>query len=54
VTYLSLLQLSPDGNLKRMWPNGAEGVAVDPAGDRVYLTNCNEHPGVSAYALPAG
>jgi sugar lactone lactonase YvrE len=50
VTYLSLLQLGPDGTLKHVWPHGAEGVAVDPAGDRVYLTNC-DYMGVRAHAL---
>jgi sugar lactone lactonase YvrE len=50
--YLSLLQLDPDGELKHVWPVGAEGVGVDPAGDRVYLTNGNDFEGaVRAYAL---
>ena len=52
-TYLSLLQLGPDGALKHAWPNGAEAVAVDPAGDRVYLTYSNKIAAVTAYALPA-
>lgn len=52
-TYLSLLQLGPDGALKHAWPNGAEAVAVDPAGDRVYLTYSDRMAGITAYALPA-
>jgi DNA-binding beta-propeller fold protein YncE len=50
--YVSLLQIGQDGELKRAWPVGAEGVGVDPAGDRVYLTNGNDFEGaVRAYAL---
>jgi hypothetical protein len=54
-TYLSLLQIDPAGTLKHLWPIGAEGVGVDPAGDRVYLTNGNQFDGaVRAYALTSG
>jgi NHL repeat len=52
-TYLSLIQLGPDGALEHVWPNGAEAVAVDPSGDQVYLTYSDRAADVTAYALPA-
>ena len=51
--YELLLQLDADGKLKHVWPNGAEGVAVDPRGDRVYLTGSDRSPDVRAFELPA-
>lgn len=52
-SYQQLLQLDPDGKLKHVWPNGAESVAVDPAGDRVYQTGADVAPDVRAFELPA-
>jgi DNA-binding beta-propeller fold protein YncE len=53
VAYETLAQLGRDGTVRHIWPNGAEAVAVDPAGDRLYLTYSDVNPAVEAYALPA-
>lgn len=50
--YQSLIRIGTDGTLKDVWPTGAEGVAVDPKGDRVYLTGSNVFTDIQAYALP--
>lgn len=52
-TYMDLLRFGSDGTLKQLWPTGAEGVAIDPAGDRVYLTGSNVFTDIHAYELPA-
>ena len=51
--YESLVELAPDGHLLHFWPTGAEGIAVDAKGDRLYAAFSNVTPIVAAYALPA-
>lgn len=51
-SYVSLLQLNPDGGVEHFWPNGAEAIAVDPAGDRFYATYSDVTVNVEAFALP--
>jgi len=51
--YEVLLELAVDGTLKHVWPNGAEAIAIDPQGDRVYLTGSDASPDVRAFKLPA-
>jgi len=50
--YEHLIQLDPTGKLLHVWPNGGEGIALDPAGDRLYMTFSNKTPVVRALALP--
>lgn len=51
--YESLIQLGADGDLKHHWPNGAESFAIDPAGDRIYMTGHTDGSAeVRAYRLP--
>lgn len=46
-----LLMLDAEGTAMHLWPNGGHGIAVDPAGDRVYVAFGSwDH--VAAYALP--
>ena len=48
----NLIQLDPALGVVRVWPNGAEGIAIDSAGDRIYATYSNLFPVVRAFALP--
>lgn len=50
--YEHLIQLDATGKLLHVWPNGGEGIALDPAGDRLYMTFSNKPPVVRALALP--
>ena len=46
-----LLMLDAEGTAMHLWPNGGHGIAVDPAGDRVYAAFGSwDH--VTAHALP--
>jgi hypothetical protein len=47
-----LLEVDPDGKLLRVWPTGGEGIAIDPAGDRIYIASSDPTTGVTAYELP--
>lgn len=48
-----LLMLDAEGAAMHLWPNGGHGIAVDPAGDRVYAAFGSwDH--VTAYILPGG
>ena len=52
--YESLFQLSPNGELLYRWPNGAESIAIDPTGERIYTAGHTDgSPAVHAYRLPA-
>jgi DNA-binding beta-propeller fold protein YncE len=51
--YENLLELDSTGKLLHTWPNGAEGIAVDPKGGRIYQTFSEETPVVRALTLPA-
>ena len=46
-----LLELDAKGTLLHVWPTGGEGIAIDPAGDRLYVTSVDLNR-VRAYALP--
>lgn len=46
-----LLELDANGTLLHVWPTGGEGIAVDPAGDRIYVASIDLKR-VRAYALP--
>jgi len=50
--YEHLIQLDATGKLLHVWPNGGEGIVLDPAGDRLYMTFSNKTPVVRALALP--
>lgn len=50
--YEHLIELTPDGDVAHVWPDGAEGIALDPAGNRAYLTFSNKNPAVRAVELP--
>jgi sugar lactone lactonase YvrE len=50
--YEHLIELDATGKVLHVWPNGAEGIVVDPAGDRVYTTFSDNKPAVRAFALP--
>ena len=53
--YELLLQLDADGRLKHVWPNGAEDlVAVDPRGDRLYMTGSSTRHRTSARRALSG
>jgi DNA-binding beta-propeller fold protein YncE len=52
--YENLLELDSTGKLLHAWPNGGEGIAVDPKGDRLYETFSDRTPVVRALTLPAG
>jgi hypothetical protein len=47
-----LLELDAHGTLLHVWPTGGEGIAIDPAGDRIYITSIDLER-VRAYVLPA-
>jgi hypothetical protein len=47
-------RLDSTGKLLHAWPNGGEGIAVDPKGDRLYETFSDRTPVVRALTLPAG
>jgi hypothetical protein len=51
--YENLIELDSTGKLLHLWPNGAEGIAVDPKGGRIYQTFSEETPVVRALTLPA-
>jgi sugar lactone lactonase YvrE len=51
-TYESLLQLDAGGTLKHLWPNGAEAIALDPAGDRLYATGSDVFTEIRAFRIP--
>jgi hypothetical protein len=46
-----LLELDAKGTLLHVWPTGGEGIAIDPAGDRIYVSSIDLKR-VRAYALP--
>jgi sugar lactone lactonase YvrE len=46
-----LLELDADGTLLHVWPTGGEGIAIDPAGNRIYIGSIDLRR-VRAYALP--
>ena len=46
-----LVELDPSGKLLHLWPTGGEGIALDPNGDRVYLSYC-DWKDVRSFALP--
>jgi DNA-binding beta-propeller fold protein YncE len=48
-----LLELDSSGSLLHIWPTGGEGIAIDPAGDRIYVASVDLKR-VRAYALPHG
>ena len=50
--YEHLIELTSDGDVAHVWPDGAEGIALDPAGDRAYLTFSNLNPAIRAVELP--
>jgi WD40 repeat protein len=50
--YEHLVELDATGKLLHVWPNGAEGIVLDPAGRRVYTTFSDKKPVVRALALP--
>ena len=50
--YEHLVQLDASGTLLHVWPNGGEGIGLDPAGDRLYMTFSDKTPLVRALALP--
>jgi hypothetical protein len=46
-----LIRVGADGTVLGMWPNGGEYMALDPTGDRFYIST-NAPGTLSAYALP--
>jgi DNA-binding beta-propeller fold protein YncE len=48
-----LAEVTADGTVAHLWPNGGWNFAVDPAGDQVYFALQPEGK-LRAYALPAG
>lgn len=50
--YEHLIELDATGTLLHVWPNGGEGIALDPAGDRLYMTFSNKTSVVQALAFP--
>jgi hypothetical protein len=48
----NLIEVDPTGTLLHVWPDGGEGIAIDPSGDRVDVTAV-DLGAVRAYALPA-
>ena len=52
VDYEHLIELDRDGTLLHVWPNGAEGIALAPSDDTLYLTFSDRTPVVRAVALP--
>lgn len=46
-----LLELDADGTVLHVWPNGGEGLAIDPSGDQLYISFW-KWDGLRAYALP--
>jgi len=51
-SYLTLIQLDPTGKVLHVWPNGAEAIALDPKGDRMYETFSDQVGALRAVALP--
>jgi hypothetical protein len=51
--YERLLELDANGTTLHLWPNGGEGVVVDPSGDRLYETFSDVTPVVRALKLPS-
>jgi pimeloyl-ACP methyl ester carboxylesterase len=51
----NLVELDQDGNVLHLWPNGGWEIAIDPAGDRVYMpVPFGPNPAaVRAFVLPA-
>jgi sugar lactone lactonase YvrE len=47
-----LIELDATGKLLHVWPNGGEGIALAPAGDRMYMTLDDRVVVVRAVALP--
>ena len=50
--YEHLIELTPDGAVAHIWPDGAEGISLDPAGDRAYLTFSSLNSAIRAVVLP--
>jgi sugar lactone lactonase YvrE len=50
--YENLLQLDSHGEAQHLWPSGAEGIAVNAAGDRLYATYSDITTVVGAFPLP--
>jgi DNA-binding beta-propeller fold protein YncE len=50
--YENLIELDSTGELLHLWPNGGEGIAVDPKGGRLYETFSDKTPVVRALTLP--
>ncbi len=51
--YESLIELDRTGRLLHVWPNGAEGIAVNAAEDRLYQTFSDRTGDLVALELPA-
>ena len=51
--YQNLVELDGTGRLVHLWPNGAEGIAVNAAEDRLYQTFSDRSGDLVALELPA-
>jgi hypothetical protein len=50
--YENLIELDSTGKVIHLWPNGGEGIAVDPKGDRLYESFSDKTPVIRALTLP--
>jgi hypothetical protein len=51
--YKSLVELDRTGRAVHYWPNGAEGIAVNAAEDRLYETYSDQNAQLHAFELPS-
>jgi sugar lactone lactonase YvrE len=50
--YENLVELDAAGTAMHFWPSGAEGIAVNASGDRLYAAYSDVTPVVRAFAVP--
>jgi DNA-binding beta-propeller fold protein YncE len=50
--YENLVELDSHGTAQHLWPSGAEGIAVNAAGDRLYAAYSDVKNGIRAFAVP--